>query len=93
MPNDGLFLRWLLSNVMPWPSCIWADFGPHLLCNMFIIFILALSTADLPGGFLAQLAGSESRSNSSMLWGVSGPASWVGIPFELVDFGGGFWPS
>ncbi len=33
-------------------------------------------------------AGSESGSKSPILEGFWGPASWVGIPFEVVDVGG-----
>ena len=45
-------------------------------------------------GFGAQLAGSESPSKSSIVGGFWGPASWVGIPFEIVDLlGGGSGPA
>ncbi len=48
---------------------------------------------SIVGGFGAQLAWSESPSKSLILGWVWGPASWVGIPFEIVDFGVGLGPS
>ena len=45
------------------------------------------SKSSVLGGFGAQLAGSETPSKSSILGGFWGPASWVGIPFEIVKRG------